>query len=239
MCRLQQCNVGRVFLAVDAHQFRCCPGESIARLTNFGLPLPARLIEQLPLNEEFLKNFKSGKWIVEFKQLLLGQILNWQYFSDAITDPLGIVEAVWFRHAFRAEVADDLAQQREQALMLGRECRALVGDQLDLGFEQFVLVLLRFKDAEALAAMGSDLQDTQLLHVPMADPGQRADRLGVCGSTGFFALGNQANAEGLIVLHARCGHVEVALFEDLERQDAAGEKHGLEREERNCSGFAG
>jgi hypothetical protein len=40
-------------------------------------------------------------------------------------------------------------------------------------------------------------------------------------------------------LHAGGGHVEVALLENLQRQQAAGKEHSIEREQREAQRFDG
>ena len=49
----------------------------------------------------------------------------------------------------------------------------------------------------------------------------------------LLAAPDQAHAEGLFALHALCRHVEIALLEDAQGHRSAGEKHRLEREERD------
>ena len=45
------------------------------------------------------------------------------------------------------------------------------------------------------------------------------------------AVADQAHAEGRVVADAHLGHVQVALLEDLERQQPAGKQHGAQRKD--------
>lgn len=194
--------------------------------------------QQFALVEIFFEDLQTGQRVFEFEQLLFGQFGNRQDFAEPVADPVDVVVAMRFGNAFGAEVGDDSPEQGEEALAFAGKWWVFgLGEQFDAGAEQFVVADSAFQDAKAPRALGDDHQDAELFHFPVADRGQRADRVRFGGCADFAAAGDQADAEGRAVLEAGGGHVEVALFEYFQRQQAAGKEHGTEWKQRDVEGF--
>ncbi len=87
-----------------------------------------------------------------------------------------------------------------------------------------------FADAEARAAARDQVEYAQLGHVPLLDDRETADRLGHGRRADLAALPDQAHAERPVVAQAGLGHLDVALLEHFQRQQAAGEQDGSQRE---------
>ena len=165
---------------------------------------------------------------------MLGEVLHRQNFGDPVADPFGVIEMVRLGDACRPQVVGDPVQQRQQASALGRHRqRAVVLDDFDGGRQQLVGAAPFFENAETLAAMRGDHQDAELLHFPFANARQRADGMGFGRLADFVAGRDQANAKGLLFLHASRRHVEIALLENFQREHAAGEEQGIERKQWN------
>ena len=198
------------------------------------------LAEQFPLVEVLFEDFQAGERVVEFEQFLLGEVLDGQDFRDPVADPFGFVVTVGFGQAFSTEVGGDALEQWKQSLAFGwQRGRAGFSQEFNAGFKLVVGADAGFDDAKAPAAMGGNHEDAELLHLPVANGGERADGVRFGRGTDFAAFFDEADAEGCVGLHAGGGHVEVALLENFERQHAAREEYGVEREERDAHRFDG
>ena len=56
--------------------------------------MKAFLAEQLALAQVLFENLQAGQRVVEFEQLLLGQVLDGQHFGNPVAHPFGFIETV-------------------------------------------------------------------------------------------------------------------------------------------------
>src|ERR1035437_8922497 len=68
----------------------------------------------------------------------------------------------------------------------------------------------------------------ELWHIPLRDAREAADLRGHRRCPDLAAFFDQAHAERAVFADAHLGHIEVALFEYLERQHATGKQHGVQ-----------
>ena len=84
------------------------------------------------------------------------------------------------------------------------------------------------------------MQYAELRHVPGDDSRLRSDEGegyrcaggSLIALSNLLAMGEKAHAEGLLVLEAGLGHVDVSLLKHLERQHPSGKQDGLQRKQR-------
>src|SRR6478735_742685 len=163
---------------------------------------------------------------VERHQALLELGLHRQQLAPAVGDPAAILETVRLADrqphvsaAFHAapllEGVDQTAQGVGRVLqILGQGQGKVVGDGIDLGGPEAVLVQFARTQPEALRADTFDLHQAGLRGVEFADHGERADLgegLGVgAGAANLLAVGQGDDTEGGAIAVAAADHVEVA-----------------------------
>src|SRR5690242_12018350 len=91
------------------------------------------------------------------------------------------------------------------------------------------------QNAKYAAALGDQMRQSEVWHVPAQDVRAAAHSVGCGRGADLVAFANQAHAEGCIVTNADFGHFQVTLLEYPQRQRAAGKQHCAEREYRHLA----
>src|SRR6185503_16740031 len=170
---------------------------------------------------------------VELQELLLGLERQREELGEARAHPRGGIQAVR-RLEETGLLLDHPFEELDAAGAAFWDCRILIHSCDFYGSASEAVGLdAALEDAEALLAERRDLQHAELRHVPRNDTGEGADIGGNGGRAHFAALADEAHAERGALAQAGLGHVHVALLEDAQRQPAAREEHGVEREKRN------
>jgi CBS domain-containing protein len=105
--QMKQCKVAAL-LVVDQRDGKligiCTERDLTFKVLAEGLDINSTLVgssaEQIALVEKFFENFQPRQRVVQFEQLLLGQVLDGQDFGDPVADPFGVVVAMRLGNAF-------------------------------------------------------------------------------------------------------------------------------------------
>ena len=133
-----------------------------------------------------------------------------------------------------AQLRQHRAQQLGRARMPRRHRRGGSGVQrLDLAELQAVGLAAAAHDAKALLAHAGQAQQAVLQLMEVDDLRHGADVV-VFRRADFAALADQHHAEAAALAHAAAHHVDIARFENAQRQRAAREQHDVERKQRRA-----
>ena len=135
---------------------------------------------------------------------------------------------------------DQFEQAREGLVTLGERELRFRRDRRHLTDEEARVLHRLPADLEACFPLRRDVQYAKLRHVPVGNPRQRADfgNFRRCSRRrcDLLALRDQAHAERPVALQAVPRHVDVALLEHLERQQATREQDRFQRKQREGVG---
>src|SRR6185436_5117864 len=186
------------------------------------------------LHQQPLQYFKALQAIVELEQLLPHGGGQGQHLGQARAHPGARIEQEGPGEKPLAMLGHDPLEQLPAGAEFFRQRRIRPFlKYFDVGDDQTVGPDAPFEHAEAFTALRDELQETELLHVPLRDARETSKGFMRGRRPDLGALADQAHAEGSPGAQATLGHFQVTLLEDLQRQQAAGEEHGAERKERN------
>src|SRR5690348_11632823 len=200
--------------------------------------------EKSLLFQKLRKGREPNFRVVDLEHALLDRQRQRQDLGEAVADPGSVSQREIVREILLAYALDEDFQEFCQRLeRFGERHRRFRRDVGDLPYDKPVVGDRVRPHLEARESPRPDVEDAELRHIPVGDPRPRPDRgeryvARHRRSLHLFALREQAYPERRVVLEAGLGHRHVSLLEHLERQQPAGEEHGLERKERQRDGLA-
>src|SRR5206468_9987183 len=171
------------------------------------------LLEQPLLPQKLIERFEPYLAVVDLEHALLDAERQRQKLGETIADPGSVVGCLIGREILLADAAyQQIEEVRERLELLGKLARGFGRQGDDLTGDQTVVSNAVCFYLESRLALGAQVQDTELRHVPGDDPCERSDwrecELGfdLCRVADFLASGEQAHAEGALVPEAVLGH---------------------------------